>query len=66
MLCPPPADPLVQVWDHGGFAPEVDKRYAAKDHVQLMEDYLATSPNKRYVDLSWNTCVTMLRVGKKK
>jgi hypothetical protein len=47
---------LLQIWDHGGFAPEVDKRLSAKDHIGLLDAWLKTAPvGQRYVDVSWNT-----------
>ena len=43
----------VLIWLHGGIAPEVSDRLTAREHIAAMEAFLATSPGKRYVELSW-------------
>jgi hypothetical protein len=56
-VTPLPAPPRqLFIWDHGGFAPEVDKRLSAADHIALLTTWLGTAKKgMRYVDVSWNT-----------
>ena len=43
----------VIIWMHGGIAPEVTNRLSAEEHIAMMEAFLATSPGRRYIELSW-------------
>jgi hypothetical protein len=40
------------VWLHGGSAPEASKGFHA-EHIKRMEEFLASAPGKRFVELSW-------------
>lgn len=44
---------VIMIWQHGGVAPEVTDRLTAEAHIAALERFLATSPGKRYVGLSW-------------
>jgi|GEM_PF-6712787 len=41
------------VWLHAGASPEATPAFSGAAHVKQMRDFLATSPGKRYVELSW-------------
>ncbi|UQA58519.1 hypothetical protein [Polyangium aurulentum] len=43
----------VMIWHHGGISPEVAKTLSARDHIEKMQQFVASSPGKRYIELSW-------------
>lgn len=43
----------LMIWHHGGISPEVEKTLSAREHIEKMKTFIASSPGKRYVELSW-------------
>lgn len=43
----------LMIWHHGGISPEVSKTLSAREHIEKMKAFIASSPGKRYVELSW-------------
>jgi len=41
------------IWHHGGISPEVSKTLSAREHIEKMKEFIASSPGNRYVELSW-------------
>jgi hypothetical protein len=43
----------IMIWHHGGISPEVAKTLSAREHIEKMQEFISSSPGKRYVELSW-------------